>query len=212
MSFLRAHGEKEKQERVQQIIDATIKLYDEIGYDKITFSKIALNLNFSRINLYNYFSCKEDIFLLILMQEIRQMVADAEVSFTAPIDDLDAFCQKWAAMLLRHERLLSIFSITNTIILAGASDEQHKEFRQQMHVDYCRLAAVARVALPQLDAEQAVRFINLENSFALVLYPASCEYKKANNITIFYETGYGTREFIPQFVAYLKVVLAGLLT
>ena len=99
MSFLRAHGEKEKQERVQQIIDATIKLYDEIGYDKITFSKIALNLNFSRINLYNYFSCKEDIFLLILMQEIRQMVADAEVSFTAPIDDLDAFCQKWAAML-----------------------------------------------------------------------------------------------------------------
>ncbi|WP_304094735.1 hypothetical protein, partial [Phascolarctobacterium succinatutens] len=141
-----------------------------------------------------------------------QMVADAEVSFTAPIDDLDAFCQKWAAMLLRHERLLSIFSITNTIILAGASDEQHKEFRQQMHVDYCRLAAVARVALPQLDAEQAVRFINLENSFALVLYPASCEYKKANNITIFYEIGYGTREFIPQFVAYLKVVLAGLLT
>lgn len=212
MSFLRAHGEKEKQERVQQIIDATIKLYDEIGYDKITFSKIALNLNFSRINLYNYFSCKEDIFLLILMQEIRQMVADAEVSFTAPIDDLDAFCQQWAAMLLRHERLLSIFSITNTIILAGASDEQHKEFRQQMYVDYCRLAAAARVALPQLDAEQAIRFINLENSFALVLYPASCEYKKANNITIFYEIGYGTREFIPQFVAYLKVVLAGLLT
>lgn len=207
MSFLRAHGEKQKQERVQQIIDATIKLYDEI-----TFSKIALNLNFSRINLYNYFSCKEDIFLLILMQEIRQMVADAEVSFTAPIDDLDAFGQKWAAMLLRHERLLSIFSITNTIILAGASDEQHKEFRQQMYVDYCRLAAVARVALPQLDAEQAIRFINLENSFALVLYPASCEYKKANNITIFSEIGYGTREFIPQFVAYLKVVLAGLLT
>ena len=81
-----------------------------------------------------------------------------------------------------------------------------------MHVDYCRLAAVARVALPQLDAEQAILFINLENSFALVLYPASCEYKKANNITIFYEIGYGTREFIPQFVAYLKVVLAGLLT
>ena len=74
------------------------------------------------------------------------------------------------------------------------------------------MAAVARVALPQLDAEQAIRFIDLENSFALVLYPASCEYKKANNITIFSEIGYGTREFIPQFVAYLKVVLAGLLT
>lgn len=211
MSFLRAHGEEQKQERVQQIIDATIKLYDEIGYDKITFSKIALHVNFSRINLYNYFSCKEDIFLLILMQEIRQMVADAEATFTEEFHDRDVFCHQWAEMLLRHERLLSIFSITNTIILAGASDEQHKEFRQQMYEEYCRLAAVARIALPKLDREQAIRFIDLENSFALVLYPASCEYKKANNIAIFADAGYGTRAFIPQFTAYLKVVLAGLL-
>lgn len=211
MNFLRAHGEEQKQERVQQIINATMKLYDEIGYDKITFSKIALNVNFSRINLYNYFSCKEDIFLLILIQEIRQMVADAEATFTGPTDNIDAFCYQWADMLLRHERMLSIFSITNTIILAGASDEQHKEFRQKMYVDYCRLSAVAQLALPKLDKEKAIRFIDLENSFALVLYPASCEYKKANNITIFPATGYGTRGFVSQFVAYLKVVLTGLL-
>ncbi|WP_293722907.1 TetR family transcriptional regulator [Phascolarctobacterium succinatutens] len=211
MIFLRAHGEEQKQERVQQIIDATIKLYDEIGYDKITFSKIALYVNFSRINLYNYFSCKEDIFLLILMQEIRQMVADAEATFTGPFNDRDIFCHQWAEMLLRHQRMLSIFSITNTIILAGASDKQHKAFRQNMYADYCKLAEVAKVALPKLDEKKAIQFIDLENSFALVLYPASCEYKKANNITIFSETGYGTREFIPQFTAYLKVVLAGLL-
>ena len=78
MKFSRAHGEEQKQKRIQQIITATASLYDEIGYDKITFSKIALRLNFSRINLYNYFSCKEDIFLLLLMQEIKAMVADAE--------------------------------------------------------------------------------------------------------------------------------------
>jgi len=59
--FLRAHGEEQKQQRVQQILDATSELYNEIGYDKVTFSKIAKKLDFSRINLYNYFSCKEDI-------------------------------------------------------------------------------------------------------------------------------------------------------
>ena len=211
MSFLRAHGVEQKQERVQQIIEATVKLYDEIGYDKITFSKIATNVNFSRINLYNYFSCKEDIFLLILMQEIRLMVADAEKTFVKAADDLNGFCQQWAEMLLRHQRLLAIFSITNTIILAGATDEQHKSFRQDMYEEYCRLAKVAQLALPALNDQQAISFIDLENSFALVLYPASSEYKLANNITIFSEVGYGTRAFIPQFVNYLKVVLAGLL-
>lgn len=211
MSFLRAHGEEQKQERVQQIVDATVELYDEIGYDKITFSKIATKVNFSRINLYNYFSCKEDIFLLILMQEIRLMVADAEATFTEAVDDREAFCHEWAEVILRHQRLLSIFSITNTIILAGATDAQHKRFRQDMYEEYCRLAKVAQLALPALSDQQAISFIDLENSFALVLYPASSEYKKANNITIFPEIGYGTRGFVPQFINYLKVVLKGLL-
>lgn len=211
MKFLRAHGEEQKQQRVQQIIEATASLYDEIGYDKITFSKIATKLDFSRINLYNYFSCKEDIFLLLLMQEIAAMVADAEATFTCAWTDREAFCQQWAEMLLRHQRLLSIFSITNTIILAGATDEQHRAFRGDMYEEYCKLAEVARIALPSLSKEAAIRFIDLENSFALVLYPASSEYKLANKITVFTDTGYGTRAFAPQFVAYLQVILRGLL-
>lgn len=210
MKFLRAHGEEQKQKRIQQIIAATASLYDEIGYDKITFSKIATKVDFSRINLYNYFSCKEDIFLLLLMQEIEGMVADAERTFTCAWYDIDAFCQQWAEMLLRHQRLLSIFSITNTIILAGATDEQHKAFRSDLYTEYCKLADVARIALPALSMDNAIRFINLENSFALVLYPASSEYKEANKITIFPEAGYGTRPFVPQFVNYLKIVLRGL--
>lgn len=211
MKFLRAHGEEQKKQRVQQIINATAALYDEIGYDKITFSKIAPRLDFSRINLYNYFSCKEDIFLLLLMQEIKMMVADAQNSFTAAYADINVFCRQWAEMLLRHQRLLSIFSITNTIILAGATDAQHKAFRQEMYVEYCKLAQVAQVALPALSNEDAIRFIDLENSFALVLYPASSEYKEANNITVFADAGYGTRAFVPQFINYLQVVLKGLL-
>ena len=212
MKFLRAHGEEQKQQRVQQIIEATASLYDEIGYDKITFSKIATKVDFSRINLYNYFSCKEDIFLLLLMQEIEGMVADAERTFTCAWYDIDAFCQQWAEMLLRHQRLLSLFSITNTIILAGATNEQHKAFRSDIYMEYCKLSKIAQHALPALSDSDAIRFINLENSFALVLYPASIEYKKANKIAIFPDAGYGTRAFAPQFVNYLKVVLRGLLS
>ena len=51
--FIRAHGEEQKAVRVDQIVDAALTLYAEIGYDKLTFSKLAKGLGFSRINLYN---------------------------------------------------------------------------------------------------------------------------------------------------------------
>lgn len=211
MDFIRAHGEEQKQQRVQQILDAAVALYDEVGYDKITFSKIARKLDFSRINLYNYFSCKEDIFLLILMREIKAMVDDAGRAFTKPAPDAEAFIQSWAELMLRHQRMLAIFSIVNTIILRYATDDVHKKFRSDMFAEYRRLAQIVRLAVPALTQEQAIRFVDFENSFALILYPASVEYKEANKITIFPDAGYGTRNFLPQFVNYLRIILKGLL-
>lgn len=211
MDFMRAHGKEQKQQRVQQILDAAVALYDEVGYDKITFSKIARRLDFSRINLYNYFSCKEDIFLLILMQEIKAMVDDAERVFIKPASDLEAFINHWTELLLRHQRMLAIFSIVNTIILRYATDAAHKKFRCDMFAEYRRLAQIVRQAVPSLTDEEAIRFVDFENSFALILYPASVEYKEANKITILPDAGYGTRNFAPQFVNYLRIILKGLL-
>lgn len=212
MDFIRAHGEEQKQQRVQQILEAAVALYDEIGYDKITFSKIARRLDFSRINLYNYFSCKEDIFLLILMQEIKAMVDDADDTFTTSAATVESFIQQWAELMLRHQRMLAIFSIVNTIILRYATDDVHKKFRCDMFAEYRRLAQTVRNAMPSLTDEQAIRFVDFENSFALILYPASVEYKQANGITIFPAAGYGTRNFLPQFVNYLRIILKGLIS
>lgn len=209
--FLRAHGEEQKQQRVQQILEATSELYNEIGYDKVTFSKIAKKLDFSRINLYNYFSCKEDIFLLILIQRIKELVKDAEETFTQPADGTDSFIQEWAELMLRHQQMLSLFSIVNTTILHDASVEAHKSFRQDMNVEFRKLYAVPRIAIPQLTEEQAANFIDSENSFAITLYSASLEYKQTHNIVVFENVGYGTRNFIPQFIPFLKITLRGLL-
>lgn len=209
--FLRAHGEEQKQQRVQQIMAATSELYNEIGYDKVTFSKIAKKLDFSRINLYNYFSCKEDIFLLILVERIQELVKDAMETFSQPSKDLETFISDWAELMLRHQQMLSLFSIVNTTILHDASLEAHKSFRRDMNLEYKKLYEVVRIALPQLNEEQAACFIDSENSFAITLYSASLEYKEAHNIPVFENVGYGTRHFIPQFIPFLRVTLRGLL-
>ena len=210
MGFIRARGDEQKKIRIQQIVDAAAALYAEIGYDKVTFSQIGRKLSFSRLNLYNYFHCKEDIFLTLLLQDRWKMVEDARHSFSGAVTELDAFCLAWAELLLRHQRMLALFSIVNTVILKDASSEMHRRFRLEISRSSDELVALARELFPAFTHEQAFLFTECESSYALTLYPASVEYKKRMHIEIFPEVGRGTRDFVSQYVIFLKVLLKGL--
>lgn len=208
MTFLRAHGEEQKLIRVQQIVDATARLYDEIGYDKVTFSKIGKSVNFSRINLYNYFSCKEDVFLLILLQDIKAMVDDAELSLTR-IYTNEEFIDCWTEVIMRHQRMLALLGIVNTVILRDASSDNHRSFRIKMFEQFTRLGKVFIRVLPCLNEHNINHFIDFENSYAMTLYPASKEYKESQHIEIFPKAGYGTSSFVSQYKIFLRTIIAG---
>ena len=210
MGFIRARGEEQKKIRIQQIVDAAASLYAEIGYDKVTFSQIGRKLSFSRLNLYNYYHCKEDIFLTLLLQDIWKTVEDARNTFSGAVTDRDAFCLAWAELMLRHQRMMALFSIANTVILKDASSEMHRRFRLEMSQTSDELVALVQEMFPKFTREQAFLFVECESSYALTLYPASVEYKNRMHIEIFPEVGRGTRDFVSQYVTFLKVLLKGL--
>ena len=210
MGFLRARGEEQKKIRIQQIVDAAASLYAEIGYDKVTFSQIGRKLSFSRLNLYNYYHCKEDIFLTLLLQDIWKTVEDARNTFSGPVTDRDAFCLAWAELMLRHQRMMALFSIANTVILKDASSEMHRRFRLEMSQTSDELVALVQELFPKFTREQAWLFVECESSYALTLYPASVEYKNRMHIEVFPDVGRGTRDFVSQYVTFLKVLLKGL--
>ena len=210
MGFIRARGEEQKKIRIQQIVDAAASLYAEIGYDKVTFSQIGRKLSFSRLNLYNYYHCKEDIFLTLLLQDIWKMVEDARHSFSGPVKDRDAFCLAWAELMLRHQRMMALFSIANTVILKDASSDMHRRFRLEMSQTSDELIKLVQELFPKFTPAQAVLFVECESSYALTLYPASVEYKQRMHIEIFPDAGRGTRDFVSQYVTFLKVLLKGL--
>lgn len=130
-------GETQREERIRQIVDVTAALYDRDGYDAVTFSTIGRGLDFSRINLYNYFRGKEDIFLLILRRDIEAMVQDAEASFTAPENDLTVFAADWGALMMRHQRMMSLFGIVNTILLRGQAMRHMWHFAPLSMRNFC---------------------------------------------------------------------------
>ena len=210
MGFIRARGEEQKKIRIQQIVDAAASLYAEIGYDKVTFSQIGRKLSFTRLNLYNYFHCKEDIFLTLLLQDIWKMVEDAGNTFSGPVTDRDAFCLAWAELMLRHQRMMALFSIANTVILKDASSEMHRRFRLEMSQTSDELVALVQELFPKFTPEQAHLFVECESSYALTLYPASVEYKNRMHIEVFPDVGRGTRGFVSQYVTFLRVLLKGL--
>ena len=210
MGFIRARGEEQKKIRIQQIVDAAASLYAEIGYDKVTFSQIGRKLSFSRLNLYNYYHCKEDIFLTLLLQDIWKTVEDARNTFSGPVTDRDAFCLAWAELMLRHQRMMALFSIANTVILKDASSEMHRRFRLEMSQTSDELVALVQELFPKFTREQAFLFVECESSYALTLYPASVEYKNRMHIEVFPDVGRGTRGFVSQYVTFLKVLLKGL--
>lgn len=210
VGFIRARGEEKKEIRRQQIVDAAASLYAEVGYDKVTFSKIGKKVSFSRLNLYNYYQCKEDIFLTLLLQDRWKTLEDAKNSFSGAVTDRDAFCRAWAEMLLRHQRMMALFSIANTVILKDASSEVHKRFRLEISQISGELIKLVQELFPAFTTEQATQFVTCESSYAMTLYPASLEYKKRMHIEIFKDVGSGTKDFVSLYVPFLKVTLNGL--
>lgn len=209
MTFQRAKNAKQRQQRIDEIIAAVIELYNEIGYDKITFSKISEKLRFTRATLYNYFTCKEDIFLLILENDIKEMVEDAKAVFAVPCKDEDSFLDAYTELMLRHQRVLSLMSIVNTIILKGATAAAYIEYRVKLYRHFNKLTEIVSVQFPSLSRGVVLHFIDIANSFAMTLYAASLEYKKAQKIPVFPHAGYGTGSFGPQFKTALRFILSG---
>ncbi|MBO6211143.1 MAG: TetR family transcriptional regulator [Schwartzia sp.] len=210
LGFIRARGEEKKEIRRQQIVDAAAALYAEVGYDKVTFSKIGRKVSFTRLNLYNYYQCKEDIFLTLLLQDRWNTLEDAQNTFSGAVTDRNAFCLAWAEMLLRHQRMMALFSIANTVILKDASSEMHKRFRLEISQISGELVKLIQELFPAFTPEQAYLFVTCESSYAMTLYPASLEYKKRMHIEIFKDVGSGTKDFVSLFIPFLQVLLKGL--
>jgi len=61
VDWVRARSDEQIEQRINEIVDATARLYEENRFEDITFAMIAKEANFTRSNLYRYFQTKEEI-------------------------------------------------------------------------------------------------------------------------------------------------------
>ncbi|MEW9124040.1 MAG: TetR family transcriptional regulator [Thermotaleaceae bacterium] len=172
MAFQRARSEEQVQRRIDEIIDSAMIIYDQQGYEEVTFSKISEMTKFTRPTIYKYFSTKEEVLLKILTMDIgrwtTRLIGSFKINKLYTIRDI---CHIWGNSVIENRRLLGLFSILFTIIEKNVSKEALVDFKTSIFSYQSALADLMSQLMPNLTQEQISYFLNAQLTIALGLYP-----------------------------------------
>lgn len=172
MSFERAKTEENKQIRINQIKNVAVKLFDTHEFYEITLAHIAKGTDFTRGNLYKYISSKEEIYLLITIDELNILLKELKEKLNKDFSKkTGAFAEILALEISRQTRFLKLFSILYSVLEKNASEEKLIDFEEKL--DECRIkfAKNLKIVFPSLTDTQIKKFIEELFGFIIGFYP-----------------------------------------
>ena len=152
-------------------MDATARLYEENRFEDITFAMIAKEADFTRSNLYRYFQTKEDIFLELMKHDIAVWRADILENFADQNITLHEFAEISVDLILKHRRMVKLFTILFTLLEPNSSLEALTAFKRKINEEIGMVAHFLGTVLPFSSIEAAAEFISAQSSLAIGAYP-----------------------------------------
>ncbi|AIQ52929.1 TetR/AcrR family transcriptional regulator [Paenibacillus sp. FSL R7-0331] len=172
MKFQRARSEEQKQDRIQEILNASSIIYDTAGYEGLNFTAISEYTKFTRPNLYKYFKTKEEIILLILNQDLKSWIAKLSKSFVInKLYSIQEIGEIWTETLMEYERLIELHAILYTTIEKNVTVEALAEFEKASIENNEMISSLVRQLFPKADMENIANFIYAAFTLAFGLYP-----------------------------------------
>lgn len=204
MEFQRARSDEQKEIRIQQISKAALGLFNEQKYDDITLAGIANNLSFTRANLYKYISSKEEIFLYVILEELKKWKEDVLLEYES-LGKLDKkeFSVRWAEIIYDHKTLIETLSLLYTIIEKNVTVEKLTEFKKSLFYETEELVGIIIRIFPYMTQEAAFEFLQLQLFFATGLYPATNECENQKKALKAAGIPYITPDFVKTFADFI---------
>lgn len=173
MSFIRARSEQQIQERIQEIINAASDIYNELGYEGLSFSVISEHTKFTRPNIYKYFKTKDEILLEMLKADTIAWITALTNSFKLnKIYSIAEIAEIWVESLIKHSRLLELYSLLCTTIEKNVSVEALAKFKQEtVPVYQTQLVHLVEQLFPRATPTSVYDFITAQMTLAIGLYP-----------------------------------------
>lgn len=175
MDWQRATTDTQKELRKKEIFEATLFLFKEHGYDNVSFNMIAKHANFTKSNMYRYFSSKEDIFLSIF----GEMFKTWQKEYVLALKDFEEnaahnqFAQTWVHSYLDNPEFLDLIPILFISLERNSSYDQLFTFKEMSKDLLFEVAMEVKRVYPSLDIDGAFQVIN--TSFAI-----TCNFWAAN--------------------------------
>lgn len=160
--FVRARSTEQKEQRMNEIKEAVDTLFSEKPYHEITITTIAEKLDWTRANLYQYISTKEEVFLEICADK-RDLYYEA-LKAAFPPDcgyTLEVCAEVWAGIINAHKDHLHYCDILSTIIETNVSVDRLATFKKNYYQGAYEIADIL-VANYGIDRETAYElFLNI---------------------------------------------------
>lgn len=170
MTWERARTEQQKQQRIQEIIAATAKLYNKHSFEEITFALIAKEAKFTRSNLYKYFNSKEEIFFELLKNDIVTWRKDFMNTVCEKELSISEFVEMWFEVQQRHLRMRDLISILYAHLEKKSSFETLVSFKKMVVSEFEILCQLLQRIFPKLSVENAIKFLQIQLALSIGLY------------------------------------------
>ncbi|WP_042196447.1 TetR family transcriptional regulator [Paenibacillus camerounensis] len=172
MTFKRARSDEHVQERMNEIIYATSKIYDSIGYEGLNFSEISKLTKFTRPTIYRYFNTKEEILLEILNNDFKSWHKSLLSSFRFnKVYAMEEIVEIWVNAIVENERLLKLYSILFTSIEKNVSLDSLTKFKKDTIKLQDEMTDLLMQLFPKTESEDILEFFNNQMVFAAGLFP-----------------------------------------
>lgn len=172
MSFSRARSETQKNIRLNEIKQAAIEIFDQQLFHEIQLTKIAEKTDFSRANLYKYVSTKEEIYLLVTIDEVNEWLIDLEKTLTKkPVNNLKRFSESWVEVTTKHSRFLKLVSLLYTTMEQNVSMEALVTFKRNFVVSINNLRVLLKAWFPKMTEADMEKFTRRQLAYMIGSYP-----------------------------------------
>lgn len=186
--YIRARSEDQKEERLNQIKDATAKLFETQPFNEISLSTIAEKLGWSRANLYKYVTTKEEIILEIATDKMNKYYTSLLAAFPEGNNySAEVIAEVWAGILNANQDYMRYVSYLNPVIETNVTVDRLTVFKKKYYdLAYQlrnRLAAMLNTT-PELSYKIQLAVLFFASSHAISCYKNPLVQKALKKIKI----------------------------
>jgi len=172
----RARNSNQKDHRINDILDAASRLFHNEEYEKVTMIMIAKEANFTRSNLYRYFSTKEEIFLSLYTKDIIKWQLDIIKNISGQ-ECVEEFVNKWTAILMKQKRLLELSPYLALNLEKNSSRNVYIEVKKTIKELTIDLIPLLSKILPSLRQKDLIDLLLTSQVLVAGLWPM-CNYSQ----------------------------------